>query len=74
LADLGAEWYLPDTVGETADEIIEAVLSGKKRPSTHLLDKRRERGTLARRANYGDQTWQTTGEWNVNSKIGGGGG
>jgi hypothetical protein len=74
LTDLGAEWYLPDTVGETADEIIEAVLAGNKRPSTHILDKRRERGTLVGRANYGDQSWQTTGEWNVNSQIGGGGG
>jgi hypothetical protein len=76
LANLGAEWYLPQVPGETADDIIDAVLADRytrsSRPPHSRTSMSRE-DRLVRRADYGDNTWQSTGEWNVISRIGGNG-
>jgi hypothetical protein len=76
LSDLGAKWYLPQVAGETADDIIDAVLAGgytrTKRPP-QSRSSMYHKARLVRRDHYGDGTWQSTGDWTVISRIGGNG-
>jgi hypothetical protein len=77
LAELGAKWYLPQAAGDTAEDIITAVLSGHHKPRPKSRKARAERyydkGLRARQTVYGDSSWQTAGEWYIDSRIGGGG-
>jgi hypothetical protein len=77
LAELGAKWYLPQAAGDTAEDIITAVLSGHDKPRPKSRKARAERyhdkGLQARQTVYGDSSWQTAGQWYIDSRIGGGG-